>query len=214
MAAVRNPKSRKSAWEAVLASLTRRDLTRRELESRLRDKGYPLEEIGLAIEKAEKYGYVNDERLAFAVAGERLKRYSRRRVVLDLQKRGFDSRIIEKTLEAVYSERAEFEQCLALAGQWRLQEEKRLTQNTDKTEEDEGSFGARNDGNGNVVKTNAGSMKVKKTLPRELVLLQKVSQKLAQRGYPSGMVRTAMMKIGGIQEINETEGIGEIGESE
>ena len=165
----------KSAREVALDCLSRRALTHYELENRLAEKGYEGTEVNEVLRNMEKLGYLNDQELALTVSQNRLKRYSRRRVLQDLQNRGLVPQVIEQALELTYSSDDEFQQCLALAKRWRVQEAKRWDQRIqqDRT--------------------------TKKSLPRELSLQQKVARKLVQRGYPSDMVRNVLYQI---QTIN------------
>lgn len=159
-----------------MISLARRDLTCYELETRLQEKGYLKPEVRDVLEKAEKLGYLDDERLALAVAQSRLKRYSRRRVRQDMQNRGFAAPVIEQALAAAYSSSAELEQCLLLAKRWRLQDEERWEQR-------------------NGTKSSSFENKNGKFSSRELALRQKIAQKLGQRGYSAEMVRTVLERF-------------------
>ena len=167
----------KSAREVALDCLSRRALTRNELETRLREKGYESSEVIEVLEKMEKLGYLNDQELALTVSQNRLKRYSRQRVLQDLKNRGLEPQVVEQALGSTYSSADEFQQCLTLAKRWWIQENKRWDQRIlqDKT---------------------------KKSLPRELSLQQKVARKLVQRGYSSDMVRNVLYQI---QTINNGE---------
>lgn len=167
-----------SAREVALNSLSRRALTHSELETRLKGKGYGSSEVREVLEKMEKLGYINDQQLALTVSQNRLKRYSRRRVLQDLQNRGLVPRVVEQALEATYSSEAEFQQCLTLAKQWWIQEGKRWDQRIHQ-------------------------VKPKNSLPRELLLQQKVARKLTQRGYPSDMVRNVLYQIQTIYDADE-----------
>ncbi|MDQ7096081.1 RecX family transcriptional regulator [Desulfosporosinus sp. PR] len=163
-------KPRKSAWETALDCLSRRALTTHELEARLSDKGFAGEEIGEAVAKLVDYGYLNDRELALSYVKSRLKRYSRRRVILDMQNRGIASRLIEEVLEEAYSQAEEFQQCLFLARKWWAQEEQHRQEKASK------------DLKGQLI-------------PAELLVQQKVVRKLIQRGYPSDMVRGVVSEI-------------------
>jgi len=167
----------KSAREVALDCLSRRALTHHELETRLKEKGYESTEVNQVLEKMKKLGYLNDQELAFAVSQNRLKRYSRRRVLQDLQKRGFEHQVIEQALGSTYSSVDELQQCLTLAKRWWIQEGKRWDQRICQ------------DG-------------TKKSLPRDLSLQQKIARKLVQRGYPSDMVRNVLYQL---QTINYRE---------
>ncbi|WP_047808317.1 regulatory protein RecX [Desulfosporosinus acididurans] len=170
MILLRNNQSPKSAWEAALDSLSRRALTKRELETRLNDKGYESSQIQSVIDKLLGYGYLNDRELALTYAKSRLHRYSRRRVTMDMRNRGIASDLIEQVLEEVYSWDEEAKLCLALAQKWRVQEEQRWEEKALKDSE-------------------------KKTVPQELWVQQRVVRKLIQRGYPSDIVQNVLAKM-------------------
>ncbi|MFZ3130770.1 MAG: RecX family transcriptional regulator [Desulfosporosinus sp.] len=167
-------KPHKSACEVAMDCLSRRALTHYELEIRLKEKGYESSEINEVLEKMERLGYLNDQELALTVAQNRLKRYSWRRVFQDLQNRGLVPQVVEQALRLTYSGDAEFQQCLTLAKRWWVEEGKRWEQRIHQDIS-------------------------KKSLPRELLLQQKVGRKLVQRGYPSDMVKNALYQI---QNIN------------
>jgi len=170
MVRVTSSKHIKSAREVALDCLSRRALTHYELETRLKEKGYESSEVNDLLENMKKLGYLNDQELALTVSQNRLKRYSRRRVLLDLQNRGFEPQVVEQALEFTYSSDAEIQQCLTLAKRWWVQEGKRWDQKNCRDS-------------------------TKKLLPRELSLQQKIARKLVQRGYPSDMVRSVLYQI-------------------
>lgn len=163
-------KPRKSVREAAVDSLSRRALTHYELETRLRDKGYEDSEINLELKRLEKLGYLNDQEIALAVSQNRLKRYSRRRVLQDMEKRGLPSPFIEQAMECNYSYDDEYQQCLDLAKQWWIREGKRWEESTQQD-------------------------KLKHSIPGELWLHPKIARRLRQRGYPSDMIRSALREL-------------------
>ena len=169
------PKPPKSAWESALDSLSRRELTRHELERRLTDKGFAGEDVEAALLKVTDYGYLNDREVALNYSQSRLKRHSRRQVILDMQKRGLTADLIEQTLKEVYSRDEESRQCSELARKWWAQEEKHWT---DKS-----------------AKAAPGQI-----LPRKLWVQQRVAQKLRQRGYPSEMIRSVLWEAGSAED--------------
>ena len=118
----------KNVREVAVDCLSRRALTHYELETRLKEKGFENSEIHETLERLEKLGYLNDQELALTVSQNRLKRYSRRRVLQDLQNRGLAPHLIEQALGCNYSSHDEFQQCLALAKQWWIREGKRWEQ--------------------------------------------------------------------------------------
>lgn len=163
-------KPRKSIREAAVDCLSRRALTNFELETRLQDKGYEETEINEELKKLEKMGYLNDQEIALTVSQNRLKRYSRRRVLRDMANRGLASPIIEQAMERNYSRHDEYQQCLELAKQWLIREDKRWEERTQKE-------------------------KSKINISRELWLHQKIARRLIQRGYPSDMIRSALNQV-------------------
>src|SRR5665648_589112 len=128
MVRLTSSKPLKSAREVALNALSRRALTHYELETRLKEKGYEGLEVNEVLEKMKRLGYLNDQELALTVSQNRLKRYSRRRVLQDLQNRGLVPQVVEQALEATYSSDAEFQQCLTLAKRWWVQDGKRWDQ--------------------------------------------------------------------------------------
>lgn len=163
-------KSLKSAMEVAVDCLSRRALTHYELETRLREKGFETSEIHRVLARLEELGYLNDQELALTVAQNRLKRYSRRRVLQDLKNRGLAPQLIEQALGSTYSSEDELQQCLTYAKRWWIQEGKRWEQRVHAEQ-------------------------TKRSAPRELWLQQKVSRKLAQRGYPSDMIWNVLSQI-------------------
>ena len=157
--------------------LSRRALTHYELETRLKQKGFESSEVHKALTKLEEWGYLNDKELALTFSQNRLKRYSRRRVLQDLQNRGLEPPMIEQVLESTYSSEDEFQQCLTLTKKWWGQESKRWEQRICVDPK-------------------------KRSVPRELWIQQKIARKLVQRGYPSDMVWNTLSQI---QSINNEE---------
>lgn len=157
----------KSALDTALTFLSRRSLTRYELQIRLEKKEYSEEEISEAMRRVEGWGYINDRALALSFSQSKLMTYSRRRVRQELLKRGIPSTIIEEVLEQVFLPKQEFEQCADLANKlWSLE-----------------------------AKRWENSYQYKKTyakIPRTLFLNQKVGQKLVQKGYPMEVIRRVL----------------------
>lgn len=153
----------KSAMVVAVDCLSRRSMTHHELETRLQEKGFESSEIEKVLDRLQKLGYLNDQDFALMYSESRLKQYSRRRVQQDMKNRGLSPQLIEQTLESTYSSAMEYEQCLALAKRWWIQEGKRWEQRRE-------------------------SDHAKRTVPRELWIQQKVARKLIQRGYPTEFV--------------------------
>jgi regulatory protein len=77
-----------------------------ELRERLRQKGYELALIDQVLHQLEVEGYINDRQFAGDWARYRLqaKPIGRRRLALELQRRGLDRGLVEEVLGAVYAE--------------------------------------------------------------------------------------------------------------
>lgn len=150
--------------------LSRRALTRQELRTRLQEKGFQHSDILQVLEKLEAWGYLNDRELAVTFSKNRLRRYSRRRVQLDMRNRGLEKPLIEDALATTYSAQDELQQCLTLANQWWEQEAKRWEQQREKE-------------------------MLKKPVSREMWIQQRIGRKLIQRGYPSDMVWNVLSQL-------------------
>src|SRR5918996_5826562 len=86
--------------------LSYRSRTAGELRDRLRQKGFGRTLIDEVLHQLEVEGYVNDRKFAGDWARYRLqaKPMGRRRLALELQRRGLDRALIEEVLQEVYSE--------------------------------------------------------------------------------------------------------------
>ena len=74
--------------------LKSRDYTRKQLEDKLKQGGYPAEIIADAISYVESYGYINDERYVKDYIEYNMPRKSRLRIENDLQKKGISKELI------------------------------------------------------------------------------------------------------------------------
>jgi len=89
---------KKTAYQAALALLARRDHFRRELENKLRGKKYPAEEIEGAISRCEAAGLVDDLRVGerFVEIRAEGRGWGPRRLSAELKKRGVSSSEAER----------------------------------------------------------------------------------------------------------------------
>lgn len=87
------------ARERVLSSLLVSDKTRKELLSLLSREGYPGEVIEDAIRMAEYYHYLDDQAFGERYVQAQGQRKSRRRLISDMEKKGFDRELIQELLE-------------------------------------------------------------------------------------------------------------------
>jgi regulatory protein len=102
--------SRKRALNTALRILTRRDHSRYELVRKLKQRGFSKEDIDDAVSSCEKFDYVNDERTT-KVYIRQLKRkgYGKKRVQLELSKKGLKGDRIQGILDQSVSETDERE---------------------------------------------------------------------------------------------------------
>jgi regulatory protein len=102
MPAVRSPTPRRpaDAREAALRLLEVRDRSRRELATRLREKGFAAEEIEPLLERLVETGLVDDRRFAALRARALVRRgQGARRIEADLRARGVGREAIAAALE-------------------------------------------------------------------------------------------------------------------
>ena len=69
-----NSKVRYSAFDTALYYITFKDRTKKEISTKLKEKGYSDLDIEEAILKLKEYGYINEENYAFSYIKRR--RYS------------------------------------------------------------------------------------------------------------------------------------------
>lgn len=81
-----------SAFEQALKLLNRRDYARKALSDRLYKLGHSRPDIDAAVERLTELRYLDDARYALAVVRTRALQsgWGRKRIVLDLRKRGVD----------------------------------------------------------------------------------------------------------------------------
>ena len=83
--------------------LERQDRTVSNLRQKLRDSGYPDEAIASAVEYVESYHYVDDDRYARSYVRYHQSGKSRRRIRMDLIKKGITDEVIQEALDAEYT---------------------------------------------------------------------------------------------------------------
>ena len=93
----------RSAFDKLIGLISRQMYSKRDLEKKLLDKGYSHECIKKATEKAEEYGYINDELYAkLLVESKTLK--SKREIKNSLFLKGINSNIIDKKIAVIDGE--------------------------------------------------------------------------------------------------------------
>ncbi|HVS03584.1 MAG TPA: regulatory protein RecX [Thermoanaerobaculia bacterium] len=91
----------KTAYEKALELLARRAHLRAQLAEKLRQRGYEGEEIAAVLGRLEREGYLDDVRAArdFAAGKRDRQGWGRRRVALELRRRGAPSEAVAAALE-------------------------------------------------------------------------------------------------------------------
>lgn len=87
------------ARERVLNSLFRSDKTEKQLKEILRRDGYPSEVIEDALTMAKQHHYLDDEAYGFRYLENQGKKKSKRKLMADMQKKGFKQELITELLE-------------------------------------------------------------------------------------------------------------------
>lgn len=94
-------KTPKSPLETAVLLLTRQPMSRLALEKKLRDKGFSRTVAEETLRECERYGYIDDSRMAEAkVAMMRDRGDGARKIKLHLALKGFSAEIIREALQA------------------------------------------------------------------------------------------------------------------
>lgn len=92
-------KNRHSAFDTAAYYLSFRDYTKKDLRSKLVDKGYEDEEIDAAINKLAEYGYVDDLRYARSYMHDHSASKGRRRITVELANKGVPKELLSSLYE-------------------------------------------------------------------------------------------------------------------
>jgi regulatory protein len=160
----------KSAMAIALNILSRRPVTRYEIEKRLREKKIVSAEIAETISRLIDWGYINDYRFATEYCLLHSVRHSRLRIRKDLLFRGLDKVLADEVLSIAYPHEQEFQLCMSLAQ--RILERERLCSDKQTTQD-----------------------KVNKKNSRRILLLNKTGGKLARLGYPCEMINKVLSSL-------------------
>ena len=92
--------------QAAYRLLAYRSQTSNELSERLQQRGYTTTLVAEVLSQLAADGYIDDRRVALDWARYRLQArpMGRRRLALELQRRGLNSELLEEVLRQVYSE--------------------------------------------------------------------------------------------------------------
>ncbi len=106
----------RSAFNKLADLIARKPYSKSQLKSKLIDKGYSINVIDKAINKAEEYGYVNDDQYAKMYI-EAKKNKSKREIISGLYGKGINKNIINKNVQII-SEQSEFDNAWTLANKY------------------------------------------------------------------------------------------------
>ena len=100
----------KKALNIALRILTPRDHSKYELVQKLKQRGFSREVIDAAISSCERFDYINDERTAQVYIRQvKRKGYGKKRIQLELNKKGLKGTRIQSILDQSVSETDERE---------------------------------------------------------------------------------------------------------
>lgn len=107
-----------SVKKAVLAGIKHisyKQRTSKEVADKLRDLEYAPEQIEEAIDKLCEMGFLDDVRYAEEFVDTRQQRYGRKRIFLELRKRGIPDHIAESALDSMLDVESGYQTALELA---------------------------------------------------------------------------------------------------
>ena len=90
--------------------LKSRDYTRKQLEDKLKQGGYPADIIEEAVAYVESYGYVNDENYARSFIEYHMQTKSRKRIENDLSQKGVSKELIRKVFDELKEDGLEIDE--------------------------------------------------------------------------------------------------------
>ncbi len=103
------------AWTWLLASLNRRDFSRKEALDHLRRKGFGARASEAAVLRAEELRFVNDARYLDTFTSQKVSQgWGRRRIERALSEKGIDVSEVEGWAETYFSPRSELERARVL----------------------------------------------------------------------------------------------------
>ena len=96
-----------SAKDYALRLLSVRDRSRRELEDRLRRKGFGVDDVREVLSDLESAGLIDDDKFARSFVHSKAGRlHGRRRILYELHAKGISDRIARQALADAYDETA------------------------------------------------------------------------------------------------------------
>ena len=90
--------------------LKARDYTKKQLEDKLKQGGYPTDIIEEAVAYVESYGYINDENYARSFIEYHMQTKSRKRMENDLSQKGVSKELIRKVFDELKEDGLEIDE--------------------------------------------------------------------------------------------------------
>lgn len=90
-----------SAFDTAIHYIAFKDRTVKEIQDKLREKGYSSHDIEKAIEKLSYYGYLNDENYALAYIRSNVNKKGMKRINMELLRKGIDHSVIMDASENI-----------------------------------------------------------------------------------------------------------------
>lgn len=96
-----NAKAGYSAFDTAINYVSFKDRTVKEIQDKLREKGYSSYDIEKAVEKLRYYGYLNDSNYALSYIRSNMNKKGMKRINMELLQKGIDRSTITDISEDV-----------------------------------------------------------------------------------------------------------------
>lgn len=96
-----NAKAGYSAFDTAINYISFKDRTVKEIQDKLREKGYSSYDIEKAVEKLRYYGYLNDSNYALSYIRSNMNKKGMKRINMELLQKGIDRSTITDISEEV-----------------------------------------------------------------------------------------------------------------
>jgi regulatory protein len=108
-----NTREYERAWDKAVGLLTRRGHTARELESKLRTRGFDSQTVEAVVSECEKRNFIDDKETGRIYLKELVRKgYGPHRIRCTMQRKGLSETIIDELFQDIALEDMERELCL------------------------------------------------------------------------------------------------------
>lgn len=98
---MKESKAKYSAFDTAAYFLSFRDRSAKEIEDKLKEKGYSSDEIEEAVRKLKTYGYINDENYALSYIKSNMRKKGSKLIAIELNRKGIDKDTISNQIDCV-----------------------------------------------------------------------------------------------------------------